>query len=187
MILVVVDVQRGLDDPQYGPRSNPGCERTIGALLDAWRTAGLEVVFTRHFSAREGSPLSADRPTSEIKESVAPLAGESVFVKWTNSAFKNPDFAGAMADAASPLVFAGMATDACVTATVREARDLGYDVSVVADACATFDRRDRHGEVVPADLVDRVSLAALAASGIRLLSTADAVRMVRPPATVDNP
>ena len=34
----------------------------------------------------------------------------------------------------------GIATDACITATAREAKDLGYEVTIVSDACATFER-----------------------------------------------
>ena len=175
MILVVVDVQHGLDDAQYGTRNNPDCESNVAALLAGWREAGLPVVFTRHFSSRAGSPLEEGSPGSEIKTSVAPAPGERVHTKRTNSAFKNPDFEREIAAAALPLVLVGIATDACVTATAREAKDLGHDVSIVVDACATFDRHDPAGKLLPADLVHRVALAALGASGIRLLTVGDAM------------
>ena len=69
------------------------------------------------------------------------------------------------------LVMVGIAADACVTATAREAKDLGYDATVVSDACATFARAAADGSVYPAEIVHGVSLAALAASGMRVCAT----------------
>jgi nicotinamidase-related amidase len=36
--LIVVDVQKGLDDTtHWGPRNNPDCEKNISILINAWR------------------------------------------------------------------------------------------------------------------------------------------------------
>lgn len=172
IVLVVVDMQAGLDDPQYGVRNNPACEERIAALLIAWRSMAQPVVYTRHISSRNGSPLAAGSSQSAIKSSLQPGEGESVFEKSTNSAFKTPAFAKAL-EGLRPceVVFAVMATDACVTACAREAKDLGYSVTVVADACATFERKSSAEAAYPADTVHGVSLAALAASGIVVKTT----------------
>jgi nicotinamidase-related amidase len=37
--LLVVDVQKGLEDPALGPRNNPDCEENIRRLIDVWRRA----------------------------------------------------------------------------------------------------------------------------------------------------
>ena len=56
--LLVVDVQRGLDDAKhYGRRNNPDCELHIGMLLDAWRDQRWPVVFVQYDSQDENSPL----------------------------------------------------------------------------------------------------------------------------------
>lgn len=49
----------------------------------------------------------------------------------------------------------------CVDTTVRAAMDYGYSVKVVADACATMDLTI-NGKTVPADMVRKAFIAALA-------------------------
>ncbi|MDP2371384.1 MAG: cysteine hydrolase family protein [Rhodoferax sp.] len=175
--LVVVDMQTGLDDPQYGQRSNPQCEENIALLIDAWRRASLPILYTRHLSLRPNSPLCSASPGVHIKACVWPADGEPVFDKSTNSVFKNISFGQALeARGTSELVFVGMTTDACVTASAREAKDLGYSVSVIGDACATFARPGPDGTLHAADAVHNVSLAALGASGISISVTAYAIQ-----------
>ena len=42
--LLVIDVQKGLDDPGQGARNNPDAEKRIADLLAAWRAAGKPVI-----------------------------------------------------------------------------------------------------------------------------------------------
>ena len=72
----------------------------------------------------------------------------------------------------------GMATDACITATARETKDLGYVAVVVGEACATFPRPTPEGAAYPAATVQGVSLAALAASGIKVCTASEAIELV---------
>jgi len=174
--LVVVDMQEGLDDPSYGRRNNPSCEANIATLMACWRAAGAPVVFTRHLSGRQGSPLCEDDPRSRIKRELSPMQGEMVCDKRTNSAFKSAGFVRALDSAGvGGIVFVGLATDICITACAREARDLGYEVTVVPDACAAFSRVSNNGQEFPAELVHDVALASLSISGIRLARTNQAI------------
>lgn len=178
-LLIVVDMQVGLDDPQYGERCNPGCEASVQQLLLAWRSSEQPILFTRHISLRHGSPLARSSDGSSIKQSLGPLQCEPVFEKSVNSAFKNQELL-AVVEQANPsvVVVAGMATDACVTATAREAKDLGYTTVVVSEACATFARRGPEGVSYPAATVHQVSLAAMSASGIQVCTVKEVVDLL---------
>ena len=172
-LLLIVDFQVGLNSPEYGRRNNASAGTNISLLLARWRSLDWPVVFTRHTSSRVGSPLAFGSPGREIEPDLQPQPSEGVFDKRTNSAFKAPGLVEHLqAIGPAEVVIVGVATDACVTASAREAKDLGYKVTVVADACATFERPGRN-EVYAAELVHSVSLSALAASGIAVPNTAE--------------
>ena len=184
--LVVVDVQDGLDDAQYGPRNNPEAELRIAELLSAWRSKKWPVIFSRHNSRRADSPLRQGAPGNRIKPQVAPLSGELVVEKSVNSIFKADGLIPHLKKLEiSELVFVGIATDACISASAREAKDLGFSVWVSKDACATFDRRSMNGELLPASLVHKVELAILHTAGIHVAATSEILKQVKikvPPA-----
>ena len=58
------------------------------------------------------------------------------------------------------LIVCGMMTHMCVDTTVRAAMDYGYQVKLVADACATRDL-ELNGETLPAETVQKAFIAAL--------------------------
>ncbi|HET7457849.1 MAG TPA: cysteine hydrolase family protein [Gemmatimonadaceae bacterium] len=160
--LLLVDVQQGLDDPKWGARNNPDAERRIADLLAAWRAAGRPVIHVQHLSLVPDSPLRADRPGNAFKPEAVPLAGEPVFRKHVNSAFIGTDLETYLrANAIDSLVVAGITTDHCVSTTVRMAGNLGFAVTVVEDATATFERDGPDGVHYSADVMHRAALASL--------------------------
>jgi isochorismate hydrolase len=73
----------------------------------------------------------------DIIPELYPLDGENIVDKPGRSAFQHTDFK-LMLDVAGikNLVICGVTTDVCVTATMRDANDLGLDCVLVKDACA---------------------------------------------------
>jgi nicotinamidase-related amidase len=160
--LLIIDVQEGLDDPRYGARNNPDAERRMADLLAAWRAARRPVIHVQHLSLEPQSPLRADRPGHVIKTEVKPLPGEPVFQKHVNSAFIGTELeAHLRAHGIESLVMVGLTTDHCVSTTARMAGNLGFSVTLVEDATATFERRGPDGAHYSADIMHRAALASL--------------------------
>lgn len=152
--LLVMDIQRAIvsrvgDDSGY-------VDRLRGAI-DAARAAGLPVIYVvvgfrpghpeisarnRTFSAAAtGSRFVPGDPDAEIDPRVAPLDGDVVVTKRRVSAFAGSDLDMVLrAGDVDSLVLAGIATSGVVLSTLRQAADLDYRLTVLADAC--FDPDD---------------------------------------------
>lgn len=137
--LVLIDIQEGFDDPAWGLRNNPGAEAAAAALLARWRAAGAPVFHIRHLSDSPGSPLHPATGRVAHKAVVAPQPGEPVIDKRVNSAFIGTDLEARLrAGGIGALTICGLTTPHCVSTTSRMAANLGFDVTVVHDACAAF-------------------------------------------------
>ncbi len=160
--LLVIDVQKAIDDPKWGPRNNPNAERAIAALLAAWRAEALPILHIRHDSVEANSPYRPERPGHAFKAEAQPLDGETVIAKSAHSAFVGTRLEEALdAFGATTLVVCGVLTHNSLEATARHAADLGYRVFVVADACWAVDVVDLAGRLWPAEDVHALSLAHL--------------------------
>ena len=145
----------------YVPRITEVTIPNTRRLLDAFRRAKREAVFTRHGALlqdgrdmvqrrrrRDQDALMAtDRPAlwskgtyeHEIISELTPLAHEMVIDKNASSPFNGTGIDQLLRNMnLETLVITGMATDMCVETTARDAADRGYNVIVVEDAVATF-------------------------------------------------
>ncbi len=169
--LLVIDVQQGMDQVPLG-RNNPTAERHIATLLAAWRLARWPVIHVQHMSTEPDSPLHPDRPGNALKAEVRPEAGEPLFQKRVNSAFIGTGLEHHLRSRGlRSLVIVGLTTDQCVSTTARMAGNLGFEVLVVGDATATFDRTGPDGVRYPAEQMHRVELASLHREFAEVVST----------------
>lgn len=160
--LLIIDVQKGFDDPSWGSRNNPDAEKKIASLLSRWREHQRPIVHVRHCSTEPGSPLRPDQPGCEFRDEVKPIAGEKQFTKTVNSAFIGTGLEDYLRDCEiDALVIVGLTTDHCVSTTTRMAGNLGFDVTLVSDATAMFDRKGHQGTQYSASELHDVHLASL--------------------------
>lgn len=172
--LIVVDLQRGFDDPVWGPRNNPSCESNIASLIGRWRSEGGPIVFVRHDSALADSPLRPGQPGNEFRPEVS---GEPdlLVTKSVNSAFLGaPDLdAWLKRRRIQSVAITGVQTNFCCETTARMAGNLGYDTLFVLDATHTFDLPAYGGGTISADELARVTASNLDGEFAEIVNTAD--------------
>lgn len=174
--LVIVDVQRGFEEPVWGRRDNPDCERNIAALLEHWRREGRPVVFVRHDSDEPGSSLAPGSPGNAFKDVVS---GEPdlLVTKSVNSSFHGAPSLQAWLDGQGvrTIYVCGITTNHCCETTARVGGNLGYDVRFVLDGTHTFDRADPAGNIVPAEQLAHVTATNLHGEFATVVDTAAAL------------
>jgi nicotinamidase-related amidase len=161
--LLVIDIQNdyfpggkmALEDPDAAAAN-------AARALEQSRSRGWPVFHVRHLSVRPGSTFFIPGTSgAEIHASVRPRDGETVVEKNFPNSFRGTPLDSLLkAAAVNELVVAGMMTHMCVDASVRQAADLGYKVTLLGDACATR-AQTYAGETVPARQVHAAFLAAL--------------------------
>ena len=165
--LLLIDVQRGVHDLDHwggpgGAMNNPDCADRLRALLAAFRAAGRQVAFSRHDSIEPDSPLKLSRPGGAQIEGLEIAPGDIVVEKDVNSAFLGTPLEILLRRAGiQRLVVAGYFTNFCVETSVRMAGNMGFDVHLAHDACATTNRRALDGTDHPAETVHALSVASM--------------------------
>lgn len=145
----------------YTPRLTEIAIPNTRRLIEAFRAAKREVIYTRHGALlpdgrdmilrrqrRDADALDATKLPHlwsrgsfehEVIDQLAPQPGDLVIDKNASSAFNGSAIDQLLRNmGVETLVVTGMATDMCVETTSRDAADRGYNVVVVEDATATF-------------------------------------------------
>ena len=171
--LVVVDAQRGFDDPWWGRRDNLDCDDNIAALVGHWSTRGWPLVFVQHASENPDSPLHPDSPGHRLKEYLEGHTPDLVVTKSVNSSFHGePDLDRWLrAQAIERIAVCGITTNHCCETTARVGGNLGYDVAFVADATHTFDRQAPDGSWLTAAELARATATNLHGEFATVVST----------------
>ena len=161
--LIIVDIQN-----DYFPG---GRHTLVGAneaaqkarqVLAHFRKKGLPVIHIQGIATgKDATFFLPNTKGVEIHQAVLPEKGEKVIAKNYPNAFRETDLLAYLkANNIQKLTILGMMTHVCIDATVKAAKDFGFDCTVVSDACATLDV-EVQGKKVPAAAVQTSLLAAL--------------------------
>jgi nicotinamidase-related amidase len=169
--LLIIDTQVNMFDGATTPTGVPvhDADALLGrleTLAARARAAGAPVVYVQHCGG-PGEPDEPGAPAWAIHPRVAPQPGDLVVQKRTPDGFEATELQRVLADlAVDHLILCGMQSELCIDATARHAAELGYGVTVVADAHSTFD-----GEQPAPALIDQVNQKLGAVATIALADT----------------
>lgn len=109
----------------------------------------------------------------EIHESIQPLETESIIIKHFANSFLQTELESKLREKGiTKIVVVGIMTHMCIDATVRAAVDLGYEATLIEDACATRELTYLD-KVVPAQQVHYSFVSALNGMYANVISTDD--------------
>ena len=138
--LIVIDVQESFRErPNWAAVSNPAIVKQVNRLVSAAREAGDLVVWVLH--AEPGTNTVFDPALGHVRlmDGLEPIDGEPIVTKTSINAFTTTNLQQLLThNGVRELSVCGIQTEQCCETTTRVASDLGYDVTFVMDATATF-------------------------------------------------
>lgn len=161
--LIIIDIQN--DYFENGAMELVGslqASENAKLVLSKFRNENLPVVHVQHLSVAPGSTFFLPETEGQkIHQNVRPIAGEKVITKYYPNSFRETELLDYLhSKNITELVVVGMMTHMCVDATVRAAKDFGFECTVVGDACASRDL-EINEKFVKAEDVHNAFLSAL--------------------------
>ena len=160
--LILVDIQKDyFSGGQMELVGMNDASRNARELLRFFREKKWPIFHIQHIAVRDGATFFLPNSVGmEIHENVKPLLGETIIQKHHPNSFLNTKLHEELLKAGiESVVICGAMSHMCIDATTRAASDLGFQCTVVHDACATKDLIFSD-KAVPADMVHSAFMAA---------------------------
>ena len=108
-------------------------------IQESFRKSADPVVHVQHVArSTDATFFLPNTWGAEINELVFPVNDEAVIVKHFPNAFRETNLLELFKSlSVDELTIVGMMTHMCIDTTVRAANDMGFDVTLIGDACAT--------------------------------------------------
>lgn len=162
--LIIVDIQNDYFKDGKMELVNPDKAASNAARILAWFRGNNEenIFHVQHIAADPAMGFFLpDTEGVEIHESVQPLENEDIIIKNFPNSFLQTDLESKLKENnVTKVIIIGMMTHMCIDATARAAVDLGFETTVIEDACATLDL-SYDGHDVPAEQVHYAFIGAL--------------------------
>ncbi|TWT21416.1 cysteine hydrolase [Luteimonas marina] len=171
--IIVIDLQNEyLADGKLPLVGMESAVANAARIIGAARARGEPVIHVLHENpGSKATFFMPGTPGVGIIPQVGPTQGEQVVVKHHPNAFRDTQLQETLrAQDVGAVVVLGAMSHMCVDATARASADLGYEVTVVEDACATMDI-NYGARFVSASQVHAAHVAALAFAYASVVST----------------
>lgn len=153
--LLIIDIQNDYFDMGKMPITGAmEAGQNARLILDKFRADHLPVIHIQHISTRPNATFFLPETAgADIHEIVKPMEGEKVIIKHFPNSFRETELLEHLRGMnITDLTICGMMTHMCVDATVRAAKDYGFNITLISDACAAKDLQSK-GDFVKASLV----------------------------------
>ncbi len=136
--LLVIDAQDSFKaTPRWERRNNQHFEANVSVLIDAYRAAGLPVIFFLHTD--EDARFQPGSPYVKLMDFIDRRDNEPVIFKDTRNCFTSTGLGALLLKHnVRRIVVTGIQTEQCCETTTRVAADLGFAVDFVIEATMTF-------------------------------------------------
>lgn len=146
--LILVDIQNDYFAGGLWPvEEMDQVAQSAASILAKSREAADHIIHIRHEALSDTAPFF--RPGTagtDIHPCVTPLSDETVILKHRPNSFHETGLHNHLqSHGITDLTVIGAMSQMCIDATVRAARDFGYNVTVIADACGA--KSARFGDV----------------------------------------
>lgn len=171
--LVLIDIQN--DYFKGGRNELVNTEQAIAHVkqaLSLFREKGLPIFYVQHISLQENAMFFLpDTYGIKIYEQIFPQVNEKVIVKHTPDSFFQTELQRCLDTIGiKQLAICGMMSHMCIDTTVRTAKQLGYEVLLLSEACSTRDLV-WNNTVIPADIVHKTFMASLDGTFAKVIDT----------------
>ncbi|NWG06475.1 MAG: cysteine hydrolase [Chloroflexi bacterium] len=177
--LLLIDIQKDYFPGGKFPLVNPlEAAQKAYMLLQCFREHSGRHVHIQHISIKPDAAFFVRGDSgSDIHDSVAHFEGEPIVYKHYPNSFRETNLLALLKEwEIERVIITGMMTHMCVDATARAAADLGFQIIVVEDACATRDLQ--YGDtIIPAEQVHKAFLAALRSYG-RVMKSEEVIALL---------
>jgi nicotinamidase-related amidase len=138
--LIVIDVQESFRQrPSWAAVSTPDIVERTNRLVERFRAAGDLVVWVLHSEPGTGGTFDPVSGYVRLMDGLKALDDEPVITKTSVNAFTSTNLQQLLTHRGiRHLTICGIQTEQCCETTARVASDLGYEVTFVIDATATF-------------------------------------------------
>lgn len=153
--LIIIDIQNDYFQGGKAELVDPDkASSNAKLLLEYFRDKNLPVVHIQHIAKRpDATFFIPDTKGAEIHNDVKPKESEQIIIKHYPNSFRETNLLEYLkSNKITDLVICGMQTHMCVDATIRAAKDFGFNCIVIGDACATKDLEINSVKVNAADV-----------------------------------